>query len=172
MNHLVDDAKGQMFLYKLTGALVHATSSIDDDVEIGEGTKIWHFCHVQKEARIGKNCVLGQNVNIGPGVVIGNNVKIQNNVSVYEGVTVEDDVFLGPSCVFTNVRNPEDFGMRKFTGTHIGKGAVIGANATIICGIKIGAGAFIGAGAVVTKDVLPDELAMGNPAKSKYTLKD
>ena len=158
-------------LWKMAGIFVHKSSYVDKDVEIGENTKIWHFCHVQKEARIGKNCVLGQNVNIGPGVVIGNNVKIQNNVSVYEGVTIEDDVFLGPSCVFTNVRNPEDFGKKEYTKTHIGKGVVIGANATIICGIKIGAGAFIGAGSVVTKDVLPDELAMGNPAKPKYKLK-
>jgi len=164
-------AKG-LYLYKITGALVHTSSYIDEIVEIGRGTIIWHFSHIQAGASIGKNCIIGQNVNIGSGVVIGDNVKIQNNVSVYEGVTIEDDVFLGPSCVFTNVRKPEDFGMRKFIKTHVGKGAIIGANATIICGIKIGAGAFIGAGSVVTKDVLPDELAMGNPAKSKYTLKD
>ena len=159
-------------LWIVAGIFVHESSYVDKDVEIGKNTKIWHFSHIQAGASIGENCIIGQNVNIGPGVVIGDNVKIQNNVSVYEGVTIEDDVFLGPSCVFTNVRKPEDFGMRKFIKTHVGKGAVIGANATIICGIKIGAGAFIGAGSVVTKDVLSDELAMGNPAKSKYTLKD
>ena len=148
----------------VAGIFVHESSYVDKDVKIGKNTKIWHFCHVQKGAEIGENCIIGQNVNIGPGVVIGDNVKIQNNVSVYEGVTIEDGVFLGPSCVFTNVRSPEDFGMRKFIKTHVGKGAIIGANATIICGIKIGAGAFIGAGSVVTKDIPDYALVYGVPA--------
>lgn len=151
--------------YKRLNIQIHTSSFIDVDVKIGEGTKIWHFCHIQKGARIGKNCILGQNVNIGPGVVIGNNVKIQNNVSVYEGVVIEDDVFLGPSCVFTNVRWPNQFGKRNFEKTVVRKGAIIGANATIVCGIEIGERAFIGAGAVVVKHVNQQSLVIGNPAK-------
>lgn len=145
----------------------HLTAVIDDGCEIGEGTKIWHFSHIMSHAKIGKNCNIGQNVVISPEVVLGNNIKIQNNVSVYTGVICEDDVFLGPSCVFTNVINPRSGVDRKhqYLKTHIGKGATIGANATIICGHDIGHYAFIGAGAVVTKTVLPYALVIGNPAK-------
>jgi len=156
----------------------HETAVIDKGCLIAEGTKIWHFSHVMKNAIIGKNCILGQNVFIGPDVRLGNNVKIQNNVSVYKGVICEDDVFLGPSMVFTNVINPRSAINRKneFAKTVVGKGATIGANATIICGIQIGKYAFIGAGAVVTKDVPDYALVKGNPARqsgwiSEYGLK-
>ena len=130
---------------------VHESSYVDDDVEIGEGTKIWHFSHVQKGARIGKNCSLGQNVNIGNNVHIGNGVRIQNNVSVYDDVIVEDDVFLGPSMVFTNVINPRAFVQRKdeYKQTILKKGCSIGANVTIVCGVTIGEYALVGAGSVV-----------------------
>jgi len=146
---------------------VHESSYIDEDVEIGEGTKIWHFCHILKGSKIGQNCVLGQNVMVGPAVKIGNNVKIQNNVSVYNGVEIEDDVFCGPSMVFTNVINPRAFIERKheFRKTLVKRGATIGANATIVCGVTIGEYAFIGAGAVVTKDVHPYALVVGVPAR-------
>lgn len=146
---------------------VHESSYIDEPVEIGEGTKIWHFCHILPYTVIGKNCVIGQNVMIGPRVKIGNNVKIQNNVSVYEGVELEDDVFCGPSCVFTNVINPRAFIERKseFKKTIVKKGATIGANATIVCGVTIGEYALVGAGAVVTKDVPPYALVVGVPAR-------
>ncbi|ACI18664.1 acyltransferase [Dictyoglomus thermophilum] len=146
---------------------VHESSYVDEPVEIGEGTKIWHFCHILPHTVIGKNCVIGQNVMIGPRVKIGNNVKIQNNVSVYEGVEIEDDVFCGPSCVFTNVINPRAFIERKheFKKTIVKKGATIGANATIVCGVTIGEYAFVGAGAVVTKDVPPYALVVGVPAR-------
>lgn len=146
---------------------VHESSYIDDNVEIGEGTKIWHFSHILSNTKIGKNCRIGQNVMIGPNVKIGNNVKIQNNVSVYEGVEIEDDVFCGPSMVFTNVINPRAFIERKheFKKTLVKRGATIGANATIVCGVTIGEYAFIGAGAVVTKDVLPYALVIGVPAR-------
>lgn len=145
----------------------HETAVIDKGCSIAEGTKIWHFAHIMKDAKIGKNCILGQNVFIGADVTIGNNVKIQNNVSVYTGVSCEDDVFLGPSVVFTNVINPRSAIERKkeFVKTIVGKGATIGANATIICGIRIGKYAFIGAGAVVTKDVPDYALVKGNPAR-------
>jgi UDP-2-acetamido-3-amino-2,3-dideoxy-glucuronate N-acetyltransferase len=145
----------------------HPTAIIDEGCEIGEGTKIWHFSHIMSNCKLGKNCNLGQNVVISPEVVLGNNVKIQNNVSLYTGVTCDDDVFLGPSCVFTNVINPRSAINRKgqYAKTHIGKGATIGANATIVCGHDIGTYAFIGAGAVVTKTVLPYALLVGNPAK-------
>lgn len=145
---------------------VHNSAQIDHGVHVGEGTKIWHFCHVMDGAVIGKSCVLGQNVFIGKGVVIGNGVKIQNNVSIYEGVSIEDDVFLGPSCVFTNVINPRSFVERKneYRQTIVRRGASIGANATIICGNEIGAYAMIGAAAVVTKDVAAYSLVKGNPA--------
>lgn len=148
----------------------HESSFVDENCEIGEGTKIWHFSHVMKDAVVGKNCNIGQNVVISPGVVIGNNVKIQNNVSLYTGVTCEDDVFLGPSAVFTNVINPRSAVNRKadYKQTLIGRGASIGANTTIVCGHKIGQYAFIGAGAVVTKEVPDFALVIGNPARVKY----
>jgi len=142
-------------------------SSIVETNQIGDGTKIWHFCHVMPDAEIGENCVLGQNVFIGRGVRIGNNVKIQNNVSVYEGVTLEDDVFCGPSCVFTNNRYPPSGKREK---TLVKKGASIGANATIVCGVTIGEYAMIGAGSVVTRDVPPHTLVYGNPARVKRDL--
>lgn len=147
---------------------VHESSYIDEDVEIGEGTKIWHFCHIQKGARIGKNCVLGQNVNISNNVKIGNNVKIQNNVSVYEGVELEDGVFCGPSCVFTNDLTPRaEFpkGREGYIKTLVKHGASIGANATIICGNTIGEYAMVAAGAVVTKNVPDHMLVVGVPAQ-------
>jgi UDP-2-acetamido-3-amino-2,3-dideoxy-glucuronate N-acetyltransferase len=145
----------------------HGTAVIDDGCTILEGTKIWHFSHIMSGCKIGKGCNIGQNVVISPDVVLGNNVKIQNNVSLYTGVTCDDDVFLGPSCVFTNVTNPRSAINRKneYAKTHVGKGATIGANATIVCGHDIGAYAFIGAGAVVTKTVLPYALLVGNPAR-------
>ena len=145
----------------------HETAVIDENCQIGEGTKIWHFSHIMNGCIIGKNCNIGQNVVISPEVVLGNNVKVQNNVSVYTGVTCEDDVFLGPSCVFTNVTNPRSAVNRKsqYAKTHIGKGATIGANSTIVCGHDIGTYAFIGAGAVVTKSVPDYALLVGNPAR-------
>lgn len=146
---------------------VHSTTVIDEDCQIGAGSKIWHFSHLMAGCVIGNNCNIGQNVVISPGVILGNNVKVQNNVSVYTGVTCDDDVFLGPSCVFTNVINPRS-GINRcgaFAKTRVGKGATIGANATIICGHDIGAYAFIGAGAVVTKNVPPYALLVGNPAR-------
>lgn len=145
----------------------HETAIIDEPCEIGEGTKIWHFSHIMSHCKIGQRCNIGQNVVISPEVVLGNNVKIQNNVSVYTGVTCDDDVFLGPSCVFTNVINPRSGVNRRgqYDKTHVGKGATIGANATVVCGHNIGAYAFIGAGAVVTKDVPPYALVVGNPSK-------
>lgn len=146
---------------------IHESSYMDLPCEVGEGTKIWHFSHVMMNARIGRNCNIGQNVVISPGVIIGNRVKIQNNVSLYTGVICEDDVFLGPSCVFTNVINPRSFIERKeeFRNTVIKKGASIGANATIVCGNTIGEYAFVGAGSVVTKDVPDYAIVYGNPAR-------
>ncbi|MBK0384085.1 N-acetyltransferase [Pedobacter sp. SD-b] len=151
---------------------VHTTSILDDRVSVGEGTKIWHFCHVSEGVTIGKNCSLGQNVFIGKNVKIGNGVKIQNNVSVYEGVEIGDDVFIGPSVVFTNIINPRAFIDRKteFVKTMIEEGASIGANTTIICGNKIGKHALIGAGSVITKTVNNFELWFGNPAIKKGTV--
>ncbi len=145
----------------------HPTAVIDDGCEIGEGTKIWHFTHIMPNCRIGKNCNLGQNVVVSPDVVLGNNVKVQNNVSIYTGVICEDDVFLGPSMVFTNVINPRSAVNRKseYAKTLVKKGATIGANATIVCGITLGEFCFIGAGAVVLRDVKPYSLLVGNPAK-------
>jgi dTDP-4-amino-4,6-dideoxygalactose transaminase/acetyltransferase-like isoleucine patch superfamily enzyme len=145
----------------------HESAYIDDGCEIGDGTKIWHFSHIMSNCKLGKHCNIGQNVVISPEVVLGNNVKVQNNVSIYTGVTCDDDVFLGPSMVFTNVINPRSAINRKseYLKTHVGKGASIGANATIVCGHKIGTYAFIGAGAVVTKEVLPYALVVGNPAR-------
>ncbi len=150
-----------------TRYFVHETAVIDEGCSIGDATKIWHFTHIMPACSIGKNCNIGQNVVISPEVKIGNNVKIQNNVSVYTGVVCEDDVFLGPSMVFTNVANPRSAIVRKnkFQQTLVKKGATIGANATIICGITIGKYAFIGAGAVVTKNISDYALVMGNPAR-------
>jgi UDP-2-acetamido-3-amino-2,3-dideoxy-glucuronate N-acetyltransferase len=145
----------------------HETAAIDDGCKIGNGTKIWHFSHIMKGSEIGENCNIGQNVVILPGVKLGRNVKVQNNVSIYTGVTCEDDVFLGPSMVFTNIINPRSAIIRKenYYATIVEKGASIGANATIICGNKIGTYSFVGAGAVVTKDVKPYSLVVGNPAR-------
>jgi UDP-2-acetamido-3-amino-2,3-dideoxy-glucuronate N-acetyltransferase len=145
----------------------HPTAVIDDNCTIGNGTKIWHFSHIMPGAVIGENCNLGQNVVVSPKVILGNNVRVQNNVSIYEGVICEDDVFLGPSMVLTNVINPRSAVSRKneFKTTLIKKGASIGANATIVCGNTVGRYAFIGAGAVVTKDVPDYALVIGNPAK-------
>ncbi|MDE2135776.1 MAG: N-acetyltransferase [Alphaproteobacteria bacterium] len=148
-------------------AFVHETAVVDANVTIGEKTKIWHFSHVLGNSHIGARCSIGQNVSIGPNVTIGNGCKIQNNVSVYTDVTLEDDVFCGPSMVFTNVLTPRAFVERKneFAKTLVKKGATIGANATIICGHDIGEYAMVGAGAVVTKEVLPYALVVGNPAR-------
>jgi UDP-2-acetamido-3-amino-2,3-dideoxy-glucuronate N-acetyltransferase len=153
----------------------HPSAIIDEGCEIGEGVKIWHFSHIMSGCKIGDGCNLGQNVVVSPKVILGKNVRVQNNVSIYEGVTCEDDVFLGPSMVFTNVINPRSAVSRKheYMPTLVRKGASIGANATIICGNEIGEYAFIGAGAVITKSVLPHALVVGNPAKqigwiSKY----
>lgn len=145
----------------------HETAVIDEPCEIGKGTKIWHFTHIMKNSVIGQNCNIGQNVVVSPDVILGNNVKIQNNVSIYTGVICEDDVFLGPSMVFTNVTNPRSAVVRRgqYEKTLVKKGASIGANATIVCGNDIGQFAFIGAGAVVTKEVKAYALLVGNPAK-------
>ncbi|HEX7015585.1 MAG TPA: acyltransferase [Cyclobacteriaceae bacterium] len=145
----------------------HETAVIDPGCVIGTGTKIWHFSHIMTGCTIGENCNIGQNVVVSPEVVLGNNVKVQNNVSIYTGVTCDDDVFLGPSMVFTNVLNPRSAINRRseFARTHVGKGATIGANATIVCGNDIGKYAFIGAGAVVTRSVPDYALVVGNPAK-------
>ena len=149
---------------------IHSSAIVDEGAVIGTGTKIWHFTHVMSGATLGQHCNLGQNVFIANGVILGNNVKIQNNVSLYTGVICEDDVFLGPSAVFTNVINPRSAVNRKadYKQTIIGQGASIGANTTLVCGNKIGKYAFIGAGAVVTKDVPDFALVIGNPAKVKY----
>lgn len=146
---------------------VHPTAIVDDGATVGEGSRIWHFVHVNTGAVIGKKCSLGQNVFVAKGVVLGDGVKVQNNVSIYEGVTVEDDAFLGPSCVFTNVINPRSFIERKneYRPTRVGRGASIGANATIVCGHDVGEYAFVGAGAVVTRDVPAYGLVVGNPSR-------
>ena len=146
---------------------VHETSIIDDGCEIGKGTKIWHFSHIMTGCKMGQNCNIGQNVVVSPDVVLGNNVKVQNNVSIYSGVICEDDVFLGPSMVFTNVTNPRSAVNRRgqYTKTLVKKGASIGANATIVCGHDIGEFAFIGAGAVIVKEVPSYALVVGNPAR-------
>ena len=148
---------------------VHPTAIVDEPVEIGEGTKIWHFSHVMSGAKIGRNCMIGQNAFISSGAILGNNIKIQNNVSIFDGVILEDDVFCGPSMVFTNVFNPRSFISRRkeFRPTVVGRGATVGANATVICGNKIGQYAFIGASSVVTKDVPDYALVYGNPGQVK-----
>jgi UDP-2-acetamido-3-amino-2,3-dideoxy-glucuronate N-acetyltransferase len=145
----------------------HESAFVDDGCEIGDGTKVWHFCHVQSGAKIGRHCILGQNVNVAGGVTIGDGVKVQNNVSIYTGTVIEDYVFLGPSCVLTNVTNPrsEINRHRLYETTRIRRGASIGANATIVCGITIGRYAFVGAGAVVAKDVPDYALMIGVPAR-------
>ncbi|MBC6367455.1 acyltransferase [Algoriphagus sp. AK58] len=145
----------------------HETAVIDEGCEIGKGTKIWHFSHIMPNCKIGENCNIGQNVVVSPDVVLGKNVKVQNNVSIYTGVTCDDDVFLGPSMVFTNVINPRSAVNRRgqYSKTHVGKGASIGANATIVCGHDIGEYAFIGAGAVVTKTIPAYALVVGNPSR-------
>jgi UDP-2-acetamido-3-amino-2,3-dideoxy-glucuronate N-acetyltransferase len=146
---------------------VHPTAVLDEGCEIGQGTKIWHFSHIMSGCKLGENCNIGQNVVISPEVVLGKNVKVQNNVSLYTGVSCGDDVFLGPSCVFTNVTNPRSAVNRRgqYSKTHVGRGASIGANATIVCGHDIGDFAFIGAGAVVTKNIPDYALVVGNPAR-------
>lgn len=146
---------------------VHPSAIVDDGCQIGEGTKIWHFSHIMTGCTLGEKCNIGQNVVISPDVVLGNNVKVQNNVSLYTGVTCADDVFLGPSCVFTNVTNPRSAVNRRgqYARTHVGKGASIGANATIVCGHDIGEFAFVGAGSVVTKTIPAYALVVGNPAR-------
>jgi UDP-2-acetamido-3-amino-2,3-dideoxy-glucuronate N-acetyltransferase len=156
----------ERFMTVEDGVFVHPSSYIDEPSEIGTGTKIWHFSHVMQGARIGENCVLGQNVLIASDVVVGNDVKIQNNVSVYSGIELEDNVFCGPSCVFTNIVNPRSEVPRRhmYQKTLVRRGATIGANATIICGVTIGRYAFIGAGAVVTTDVVDYALMLGVPA--------
>ncbi len=149
-----------------TDYYAHPSAILDEGCTIGAGSRIWHFCHLMPGARLGARCILGQNVFIADGVVLGNGVKVQNNVSLYTGVTCEDHVFIGPSAVFTNVRNPRAFIERKteYRPTLLRRGCTIGANATIVCGITVGEYAFIGAGAVVTRDVLPYALVLGNPA--------
>ena len=148
-------------------AFIHETAVIDAGAQIGENSKVWHFCHLMGGAVIGKNCSLGQNVFVASSVVLGDGCKIQNNVSLYEGVVCEEEVFLGPSCVFTNVKNPRSSVNRRseYLSTRVGKGATIGANATIICGLSLGAHCFVGAGAVVTRDVPDFALVVGNPAQ-------
>lgn len=151
------------------GVFVHESSYVDEPCEIGAGTRIWHFSHIMSGSRIGRDCNIGQNVVISPDVVLGDNVKIQNNVSVYTGVVCEDDVFLGPSCVFTNVINPRSHVSRKneYRRTLVGKGSSIGANATVVCGNSIGKYALIGAGSVVTRDIPDYALVVGVPARIK-----
>ena len=153
----------------MNNTFIHETSVVDAGAKIGSGSKIWHFSHVMGTAEMGENCILGQNVFVGNHVKLGSNVKVQNNVSLYEGVVCEDDVFLGPSMVFTNVINPRSSVNRKneFKPTLVKKGATIGANATIVCGVTLGEYCFIGAGAVVTKDVKPFALMVGVPARQK-----
>jgi UDP-2-acetamido-3-amino-2,3-dideoxy-glucuronate N-acetyltransferase len=148
---------------------VHESSYVDEGVEIGAGTRIWHFCHVMPHARLGKNCNIGQNVLIAGGVTLGDNVKVQNNVSLYTGVVIEDDAFLGPSMVFTNVINPRSHVRRKdeYRTTLVRRGASIGANATVVCGVTLGRYCFVGAGSVVTRDVPDYALVFGNPARPR-----
>jgi len=162
----MDQQKIKLEILKLN-YFAHETAIVDSNCVVGEGSKIWHFSHIMSGSKMGDKCNIGQNVVISPSVVLGNNVKVQNNVSIYTGVTCEDDVFLGPSCVFTNVINPRSAINRRgqYSRTHLGKGVTIGANATIVCGHDIGAYAFIGAGAVITKTIKAYALVVGNPAK-------
>jgi UDP-2-acetamido-3-amino-2,3-dideoxy-glucuronate N-acetyltransferase len=155
----ISTKKGNLF--------VHSSSFVDDDVSIGDGTKIWHFCHILSGTTIGKNCSFGQNCVVGGDVTIGRGVKVQNNVSIYKGVEIEDDVFLGPSMVFTNILNPRAFITRKeeFLKTHLKRGCSIGANATIVCGVTIGEYAMIGSGAVINRNIKPFALMVGVPAR-------
>ena len=152
---------------RFPGALIHVSAFVDEGAIVGRGTKVWHFCHILSGTVLGENCSIGQNVMIGPRVKIGNGCKIQNNVSLYDGVELADNVFCGPSCVFTNVNNPRANVSRKeeFRSTPVGRGASIGANATVVCGHSLGEYCFIGAGAVVTKDVPAFALMVGNPAR-------
>jgi len=160
-------AAGPAKLDRMGGSFIHETAVVDPGAHVGAGSRIWHFSHVCSGATIGERCVLGQNVFVGPGVEIGDGVKIQNNVSVYAGVAIDDDVFLGPSCVFTNVLTPRAHVERKdeFAPTPVGRGVTVGANATIVCGHALGAYAVIGAGSVVTKDVPAHGVVVGNPAR-------
>jgi UDP-2-acetamido-3-amino-2,3-dideoxy-glucuronate N-acetyltransferase len=166
---LCEGGKITSLISEVPAFYVHETSVIDKPSRIGKGTRIWHFCHLMPGVTIGERCILGQNTFVSAGVRIGNNVKIQNNVSIFEGVVIEDDVFCGPSCVFTNVINPRAHVARhdEFLPTIVKQGATIGANATILCGLNIGRFAFIGAGAVVTRDVPDYALVYGNPARIK-----
>ena len=152
---------------EIPGVRIHESAYVDAPASVGEGTAIWHFSHVQPGARIGRSCSLGQNVNVGVDVVIGDHVKIQNNVSIYTGAVIEDDVFLGPSCVLTNVTNPRSEVNRKglYETTRFRRGATVGANATVVCGVTLGRYCFVGAGSVVTKDVPDYALVVGNPAR-------
>lgn len=153
--------------------MIHKSSFVDDNVKIGEGSKVWHFCHILSGTVIGRNCTIGQNVMIGPDVIVGDNVKIQNNVSLYKGVFIEDDVFIGPSAVFTNVKFPRSYIDQKnnFAKTTIKKGCTIGANATIVCGITLGEYSFVGAGSVVTKTYPKNSILIGNPARVNKKIK-
>ena len=153
--------------------MIHKSSFVDDNVKIGEGSKIWHFCHILSGTVIGKNCTIGQNVMIGPDVIVGDNVKIQNNVSLYKGVIIEDDVFIGPSAVFTNVKFPRAYIEQKnnFEKTTIKKGCSIGANATIVCGVTLGEYSLVGAGSVVTKTYPKNSILIGNPARVNKNMK-
>ena len=153
--------------------MIHKSSFVDDNVKIGEGSKIWHFCHILSGTVIGKNCTIGQNVMIGPDVIVGDNVKIQNNVSLYKGVFIEDDVFIGPSAVFTNVKFPRAYIEQKnnFEKTTIKKGCTIGANATIVCGVTLGEYSLVGAGSVVTKSYPKYSILVGNPARVNKKMK-
>ncbi len=148
---------------------VHPSSYVDEPTQIGEGTQIWHFCHISSNTLLGKGCKIGQNVFVASGVSIGNNVKIQNNVSIYSGVVLEDDVFCGPSIVFTNVKTPRSAFIRNtdYAKTLVRQGATLGANSTIVCGVTIGRHALVGAGAVVTRDVLDHAIVVGNPARQR-----
>ena len=151
----------------MNDVFIHETAIVDEPCHIGAGTRVWHFCHLMPGCRIGRDCSLGQNVFVASGVILGNHVKVQNNVSIYEGVEVEDDVFLGPSMVFTNVSTPRAHVSRKdsYQTTLVKRGATIGANATVVCGHTIGEYAFVGAGTVVTRDIAPHALVVGSPAK-------